>query len=261
MKDAMNNPVLVFVAALAVLWIAARAGAAVRKRQPSMEDDEREDFQILLSATLTLLALIIGFTFSMAISRYDQRKNYEEEEANAIGTEYLRAELLPAETGKTVQALLKNYLALRVKFYATRRGPELGEVNARTAELQTLLWNEVKPAEDAPHTAVTALALAGMNDVLNRQGYTQAAWWNRIPLAAWGLMWAIAACCNFMIGYYLRSGERHGTRLAVMPLVVAVSFFLISDIDSPRGGIIRVSAQNLVSLQQGWSGEKSAIGK
>jgi hypothetical protein len=109
----------------------------------------------------------------------------------------------------------------------------------------------VKPSTGEDHSAVEALAVAGMNEVLNTQGYTQAAWWNRIPLAAWGLMWAIAVCSNFMIGYYMRPAERHWMRVLVMPLVLSISFLLIADIDSPRGGIIRVLPQNLINLQEG----------
>jgi hypothetical protein len=252
MREAMDHPVIVLVAALVVLWIAARVGVAAREKRGDMDSEEREDFGVLLTATLTLLGLIIGFTFSMAISRYDQRKNYEEEEANAIGTEYLRAELLPAADATKVQGLLKSYLAERMHFYTSDGGEALREINERTAKLQQELWEEVKPSSQGAQTAVSALVVAGMNDVLNTQGYTQAAWWNRIPMAAWGLMWAIAVCCNFMIGYYLRPGKRHRVRLGVMPLVVAISFLLIADIDSPRGGIIRVLPQNLVSLQEGW---------
>jgi hypothetical protein len=248
---AMDHPLAVFAGTLLGLWIATRAGAALREKRGEMASEEREDFGVLLTATLTLLALIIGFTFSMSISRYDQRKNYEEEEANAIGTEYLRAELLPGASAIKVQELLKSYLAERVEFYKSRGGRALQEINAQTAKLQELLWEEVKVPAGGSQTAVSALAVAGMNDVLNTQGYTQAAWWNRIPMAAWGLMWAIAVCCNFMIGYYLRTGKRHWVRLAVMPLVVSISFLLIADIDSPRGGIIRVLPQNLMSLQEG----------
>ena len=71
-----------------------RSGALFRKRR-ALNDDEREDFGIVQTLTLTLLALIIGFSFSMAVNRYDLRKNYEEAEANAIGTQYVRAALLP----------------------------------------------------------------------------------------------------------------------------------------------------------------------
>lgn len=248
METLMNHPVLVFVTTFAGLWLAGRIGLAFRQRRPEMTDDEHDDFGVILAATLTLLGLIIGFTFSMAISRYDQRKNDEEAEANAIGTEFVRADFLPNENAEKVRQLLKRYLEQRILFYETRREKELGQVNAHTAELQEQLWEAVKtPALQQP-SPIQALAVAGMNDVLNSQGYTQAAWWNRIPAAAWGLMWAIAISCNSMIGYYVHPAARHWVRSIVMPLVVAVSFFLISDIDSPRSGVIEVVPQNLQSL-------------
>jgi hypothetical protein len=86
-----------------------------------------------------------------------------------------------------------------------------------------------------------------MNDVLNSQGYTQAAWWNRIPQAAWALMALIAVCSNLLVGYDARN-TKGGGMLLVLPLVVSIAFLLIADIDSPRGGLIHVYPQNLQSL-------------
>jgi hypothetical protein len=86
-----------------------------------------------------------------------------------------------------------------------------------------------------------------MNDVLNSQGYTQAAWLNRIPFAARVLLAAIAIVCNLLLGYGAR---RTSTLFMVLPLVVSASFFLIADIDSPRVGLILVRPQNLASLSQ-----------
>jgi hypothetical protein len=97
---------------------------------------------------------------------------------------------------------------------------------------------------------VIALAVAGMNDVLNSQGYTQAAWWNRIPPAAWGLMVVIAICCNLLIGYGAHRTETKANFLLVLPIILSISLFLVADIDSPRGGIIRVRPQNLQTLAQ-----------
>jgi hypothetical protein len=184
----------------------------------------------------------------MAVSRYDQRKNYEEAEANAIGTEYLRAGLLPAADAAKVRDLLSNYLDRRILFYTTRDQHQLDRINASTAELQAQLWSAVKACAAASPTPMVALAVWGMNDVLNSQGYTQFAWWNRMPVAAWCLMTAIAVCCNLVIGY----GARLRSRLLflVLPLAVSIAFFLIADIDSPRRGLIRVQPQNLISLSQ-----------
>jgi hypothetical protein len=102
-------------------------------------------------------------------------------------------------------------------------------------------------AAKAQPTPVVALAVSGMNDVLNSQGYTQAAWWNRIPFAAWVMMGLIAIAANLMVGY---GAHRRGAFLFVLPIGVSISFLLIADIDSPRGGIIRVLPQNLLSMSQ-----------
>jgi hypothetical protein len=244
----MNYPLLVLAFSLVALWLSARIGASFRKRGRPLEADEREDFGVVVAATLTLLGLIIGFSFSMAISRYDLRKNYEEAEANAIGTEYLRADLLPAADAAKVRALLRSYLDQRILFYVTRDDLQLRQIDAATAQLQTDLWSALQAPVAAQPNPVVALAVSGMNDVLNSQGYTQAAWWNRIPFAAWGLLIAIAICCNVLIGYGARCTKAKATLFFILPFVVSLSFSLIADIDSPRSGIIRVVPQNLISL-------------
>ena len=248
MNSVTHYPLLIFVLSFVALWLAARIGTSLRRRQRDLEEDIREDFGVVQAATLTLLGLIIGFSFSMAVSRYDQRKNYEEAEANAIGTEYVRADLLAAADGTKVRALLRDYLDQRVLFYTAHDEQELRQINARTAQLQTDLWSAVQASAAAQPTPIVALAVAGMNDVLNSQGYTQAAWWNRIPTAAWGLMAAIAICCNLLVGYGSPSTKAGAKLLLVLPLVVAIAFMLIADIDAPRHGFIQVNPQNLISL-------------
>ena len=242
-------PRIFFLFSLLVLWLSAQVGTWLRRRRP-LKDGEREDFNIVEAATLTLLGLIIGFSFSMATTRYDLRKNYEEAEANAIGTEYVRAGLLPAADAAGVRAQLEKYLELRLLFYRTRNQRELQQINADTARLQTEMWSAVQVPAVAHPTPVIALAVAGMNDVLNSQGYTQAAWRNRIPSSAWTLMILIAVCCNLLVGYGARSAGLKSGLLFILPLVISIAFLLISDIDSPRSGFIHVVPQNLVSLSQ-----------
>jgi hypothetical protein len=250
MNHLTDYPLLILALVFLVLWLSARIGSSFLRRRRNLEEEVRGDFGVILAATLTLLGLIIGFSFSMAISRYDQRKNYEEAEANAIGTEYIRADLLPVADAARVRALLRNYLDQRILFYKTRDEQQLRNISAATSELQSELWSTVKNQAAAQPTAVFALVVSGMNDVLNSQGYTQAAWLNRIPLPAWGLMLAIAICGNLLIGYGARKAEAEGILMLVLPLLVSISFFLIADIDSPRGGLIRVQPQNLLSFAQ-----------
>src|SRR5271168_3425152 len=222
MSVLLNLPRVIFAVSFVVFWFSEWIGAYYRRKR--LEKDDRDDFNLIAAATLTLLGLIIGFTFSMAISRYDLRKNYEEEEANAIGTEYVRADLLPGAAAAKVRALLGNYLDQRILFYTTRNDRELQQIDAATSALQTNLWSTVQAPAIAQPTPVIALAVAGMNDVLNSQGYTQAAWWNRIPTAAWGLMAAIGICSNLLIGYGVRHSETKSLLFLVLPLVVSTSF-------------------------------------
>jgi len=244
----LDFPFLVLLSSLLVLWLAVFFGGFVAARLRPVPEDGRDDLNLLTSASLTLLGLIIGFSFSMALSRFDQRKNYEEEEANAIGTEYVRADLLPAADTARVQALLTQYLDQRLLFYTIRDPERLASVASETAKLQNEMWSIVQNAARAQPTPPMVTVVFGMNDVLNRQGYTQAAWWYRIPVGAWAMMIVLGVCCCLLVGY---GSRRRGALLAiVMPFLVSISFFFIADIDSPRRGIIRVIPQNLISLSQ-----------
>jgi hypothetical protein len=243
-----DRPFILLVGSFVALVLAAAAGDFIRTKTRPLTEAQRSDLGIVLTAMLTLLGLLIGFTFAMATNRYDQRKNYEEAEANAIGTEYVRAQLLPAEDAARVQQLLVRYLDARVSYYNLRSAARLGQLDTDTGALQSELWAAVVPVANARSTAVDALVISGMNDVLNSQGYTQAAWWNRIPRTAWVLVGFIALSCSFLIGY---AGHRRGWgTFVIVPVAVSIALFLIADIDSPRAGFITVAPQNLLALAQ-----------
>ena len=248
MTAIIDYPIAVFVVSLAAMALGALTGIVLGRRG-ILGEAEHEYFGMVQTATLTLLGLVVGFTFSMAVSRYDQRKNYEEEEANAIGTEYVRAELLPEPDATKVRAKLRDYLDQRIAWYSRTQAGHLREIESRTAALQHDLWGAVRGPAAASQTPVMALVASGMNDVLNAQGYTQAAWWNRIPPAAWLLMLALAVCSNVLVGMSANATARP-LLLFVLPLIVAIAFLLIADIDSPRRGLIAVSPLNLSSLAQ-----------
>jgi hypothetical protein len=243
-------PLLLFLVSLALLWTAAWLGVNRFKRIRSQVAAQHEDFRVIQGATLTLLGLIIAFTFSMAVGRYDQRKNYEADEANAIGTEYVRADLLPAADAAKVKALLIAYLDQRILFYMTRWADDLAMVNERTTKLRGELWAAVLGPTSVQRNPVSAIVVSGMNDVFNRQGYTQASWWNRIPVSAWALMAAIALCSVALVGIGAREAKGLSGILLTLPIVISIAFFLIADLDCPRGGIIRLSPQNLQVLAQ-----------
>jgi hypothetical protein len=244
-----DHPGVTFFVSFIVLILSAMLGAVFQRVWKPVHPADQTEFNIVQSAALTLLGLIVGFSFSMAVSRYDQRKNLEEAEANAIGTEYVRADLMPVGGAAATRNLLKRYLDLRIRFYETQDSVKLVSIEAETQEVGSELWANARADALAQPTPIGALVASGMNDVLNAADYTTSAWLNRIPGAAWTLMFLIGIACNFTLGFSAR--RFNSFLLYVLPLTVAVSFFLISDIDSPRGGLVSVLPQNLARLAIG----------
>ena len=245
--NVMDFPFVVLGLSFLVMVLSVWIGDWLRKRSNAVAEDQRDDMRTVLGATLTLLGLLLAFAFSMAINRYDQRKNFEEAEANAIGTEYVRADLLSPESAVRIHGILKKYIDARVSFYKTHNLEKLARIEADTADLHHQLWSAVL-LDRANDTPISALVVSGMNDVLNSEAYTQAAWWNRIPVAAWALMAAIAIGCNLLIGY--EASRTDGRMFLVIPVAVSIAFFLIADIDSTRKGAILIDPHNLIRLSQ-----------
>jgi MFS family permease len=246
MRTLINLPFLVFVVSLLGLWFSAYLGALLGQKQRPSKEEERKASGIVEVAIFTLLGLVIAFTFSMAVSSYDQRKNYEEAEANAIRREYLRADLLPAPDATRVHELLRNYLTQRILFFNVRDLAQLRRIDESTAQLQNELWSTVQARSVGLPTPVVGLVVSGMEDVLNSQRYTRFAQWDCIPITVWGLMAAIAVSCNLLVGYGAR--RMRTPFFLSLPLALSITFFLIADMDSPGRGLIRVPPQDLVSL-------------
>jgi hypothetical protein len=248
MQAFVDHPAILFVVLLVAFAGAIAFGALALRRVSALQSEEREDFNIAQTTTLTLLALLIGFNLSMAVNRYDQRKNLEENEANAIGTEYARADVVAASISAQIKAELVHYTQLRLAHFETREAQALARIEQDTGKSQAELWRlATQVAKDQP-TPIGAAVMTGMNDVLNSQDYSEAALVNRIPLGAWALMILIGLFACVVHGYGAKSNVRRAMFIIVLPVTVALSLALISDIDSPRGGIIHIQPQNLSRL-------------
>lgn len=248
MSNITDFPLLVFALALVVIWGSIRLGVLLSSRVGTLQEDARKDLETVQTATLTLLGLLIGFAFSMAVSRYEERKKYEEEETNAIGNEYVRADLLPATNGAKVRALLRDYLEQRMHFYVARDAQEVRQINARTTRLETELWSDVVTSGATQPTPNVALAISGMNEVFSSRGYAVAARQDRLPPASWSLLAVVAIICALLLGFGTRGPKGERMLAVVVPLTVALAFLLIADIDSPASGVIRVIPENLAAL-------------
>jgi len=246
----VDHPSMLFIVLLLLFIGAVAFGAFILRRALPLPDDERDDFNVVQTSTLTLLALLIGFSLSMAVGRYDARKNLEENEANAIGTEYARADLADAALGAQMKTALVEYTRLRLAHFATRDPQEIAKNERATARLQVELWRMAVQVGKATPTPIAATLVTGMNDVLNSQDYSEAALINRIPVGTWSLMIAIALFGCVVQGYGAKGKLRRGLLITILPMIVALSLALIADIDSPRGGVIHVEPQNLGRLLQ-----------
>ncbi|MBV8600768.1 MAG: hypothetical protein JO359_04290 [Candidatus Eremiobacteraeota bacterium] len=247
MENWTDFPILSFLVFFLVLWLASLLGAYLHRRM-AVDEEEREDLGVVVGATLTLLGLIIGFSFSMAVSRYDERKNREANEANAIGTEWYRLGLLPATEAAQARTLLKRYLAGRIEYYVVRNPQRLAENASTSTKLQDQLWGTVQRVAAARPTPITGLTVSGLNDVIDSQGFVEAAYRNRIPVAAWGMLLAISIFSSVLVPYNTKRRNPRAVELWVLPLIMAIALFLIADLDSPRAGVIKVAPANLTDL-------------
>jgi hypothetical protein len=244
----VDFPLLVLIFSFAALTVAALCGDLLRKRSTSSVEANRDDYGVVLAGTLTLLSLIIGFSFAMATNRYDLRKSSEQTEANAIAVLYMRADLLPSSNAAKVHELLKRYINQRIAFYSTRNRGELSQIASSTSAIQNDLWSTIQALVGPLPPQLEGLFISGATDVAVSRLSTDAVWVNRIPRAAWILILITSVGANFLIGY--RARRTDWMVFLVMPVAESVSLFLISDLDSARGGAIRVRPNNLISLSQ-----------
>ena len=241
-----HHPLVLFAAVLVVQGIGAYLGHVLGKRANVFAGSER-DLNTILGATMTLLALIIGFTFAMALNRYDQRKDLEVAEATAISAEIARVDLLPTLASSQARELLSRYLQQRILFYQVDDPAQLKQIRADTEQLGAELWSAITGVVSSARDPVTALAVSGMNNVLDSETQADAAWKFHIPVAVWVLMFLIAFAGNLLLG--ISEKRKNAAIVLILPVVISIPFYLIADIDSPRGGPIRVVPVNLTHVQ------------
>ncbi len=199
-------------------------------------------------ATLGLLAFTLALTFTMAAARYDTRRELVVEEANAIGTTYLRALLLPAAQAAETRNLLRRYVDARLE--AATVGKQAEGV-ARSERLHALLWRQAVAAGAAQADSVTTgLFIASLNDVIDLHTKRLAAWRNRIPGVIWVFLFVTTVLGMASMGYHAGlTGSRRTLAVIFLALAFSSALALIEDLDRPREGFLIVSQQAMQDLQ------------
>jgi hypothetical protein len=240
----------VFLATVAAVLLAIEVGFRLgqyRRRRSALED--KPPVGEIVAATLALLAFLLAFTFGLAASRFEARRTLVIDEANAIGTTYLRAGLLPEPYRIDVRALLRDYVAVRLD--AIRPG-RLEAGIARSKQLQARLWDHAAAVgRQHPDSIVVGLFIGSLNEVidLHTKRLTLGAR-NRIPWVIWAALFFVAMVGTAVMGYHAGLAGS-GRSPAIFALVLAFSavLTLIADLDRPQEGLLRVSQQALVDLR------------
>lgn len=231
-----------FLAMLAV----AQAGRWLGQRAPAAEiETSRAGLGVIAGAVFGLLGLLIAFSFSRAESRFDARRQLIVQEANAIGTAYLRLDLLPAEAQSELRGDFRKYVEARLGVY--RKLPDVEAANvdlARSKTLQGDIWrNAVAASRSAPTPHPGLLLLPAINDMIDVTTTRTLALQTHTPWIIFALLAAVALACALLVGHAMAGGKvRSWAHVLIFASVLAATIYVIVDLEYPRAGLVRIQA-------------------
>lgn len=231
-----------------------------RKRRDENEAGEEEGHEsYLISAILGLLALLTGFTFSLALDRFDTRRESVLVEANAIGTTYLRAQLLEEPHRTRMSNLLKEYVDVRLVLADAQAG-EQAALLRRNDQLITDLWTATVAAFPTMRGYdFSSSFLETMNLVIDEDAVRKTARRAHVPPAVFFLLFVYQFMSAGAIGYVLPAGMRGKVSAAVVFVLFGFALMLILDLDRPTGGRIRESQEPMMELQKSLRAQPPAV--
>ena len=247
---------LLIVAGLLVgLFIAVELGFLYgRKRRPAISDSIRSQVNGVLASTVGLLALLLGFTFSLAVQRYEARNQAVVIETNAIGTTYLRTWLLPADMQEETRVLLRRYVEVLMQ----EGQVPLADIAARTplqnqaTRISNQIWAQaISAAERDPRLLTSGLFIQTLNDQIDATAARYAELSRHVPEIVIWLILVASLFATGLLGFASGiSGERASISAAILALTLVLVFYLIITLDRPRSGPIRTNPQPVLSLVQ-----------
>jgi hypothetical protein len=231
-----------------------RLGRANRSRS---DENVRSQVSVAQASTLGLLALFLGFTMSMAESRFTVRRQIVVQEAAAVGTTYLRAELLPEPTRSESKALLRDYVSAR-RAYFSASTTEAPAATARAQAIHTALWSRMAAiAPDHLDSDVMALYVESLNQMIDLEAIRDVAILARMPWTIRLLLVIIAALAVGVTAYSTGlGGGRVLLSLWLLPVMIAFACLVIIDLDRSRAGFINTGDMPMMRLQQALSTER-----
>jgi hypothetical protein len=238
----------------ALMMAATEAGYRLgRKSEPNVPENTKSQISTVEGALLGVLALLLGFTMSMAVSRFEIRKQLVLEEADAIGTSRLRAQLIPSPEGPEILGLLQQYVSVRVQYGSAGNDlARLDQLNTQSAHFQTELWNRTNAyAQQHPNPVTVGLLLQSLNQTFDLAEARWMAFQNHVPESVIYVNAAVSLLAAMLVGYSFGvSGRRNIFSMCVLAVSITLVLAVIIDLDRPRSGFIRGSQQPMVDLLQ-----------
>jgi Protein of unknown function (DUF4239) len=239
-----------FAATVVAVLLSIEAGYQLgHYRRRSSGDEKEAPVGAIVAATLALLGFILAFTFGMAASRFDARRQVVVEEANAIGTTYLRAGLLPDGRAAKIRGLLTEYVDVRLK--AAQTG-NIDEALRRSDELHRQLWKEAEAVgQQHPNSIVVGLFIQALNETIDVHAKRiLVAVESRVPGALWGTLYLITILTMTGVGYYEGlANSRRSPAILVLVSTFSAIIMLVVDLDRPSEGLLQVSQQAMVDVR------------
>ncbi|WP_413586749.1 hypothetical protein [Bdellovibrio sp. HCB274] len=210
------------------------------------------NYAVLPTSILGLLALLLGFTFSMSVSRFEDRQKLVLSEANAIGTAYLRTDFLPAPHAQNIKTYFKEYIDVRLKVlddYSTAE--ENRRVGQETARLQSLIWNETVAAANVKITPLSPSFVTALNEVIDLSAQWDFVLNNTVPELIYFIIIFVAVFGVFFLGFMNGStGTSHRYGILALAFLFSLVIALIQDLDRPRRGAVTVNQGSLLELKK-----------
>ena len=250
---------MLFLASIGALVLFTELGFHIGRRAGRTTSEKaRTQIGTIQGALLGLLALLLGFTFAMAMSRYEVRKQLVLDEANAIGTTFLRTQLLPEPQRRELADLLRRYVQVRLDFYeAGTDRKKLDTASNATTKLQMQLWTIAAAlGAQEPRAVTMGLFLQSLNEVIDLHNKRLTALENHVPEIILFLLYFVALVATGLIGYGCGlGGVRNLFVTVVSSVLIAAVIIVIIDLDRPRHGLIRVSQERMLELRHSLEGQ------
>lgn len=245
---------LLIIGVLMIVYIGSaeigfRAGRKVRSH---IDSSSRSAIDGIQTAALGLLALLLAFTFSMAISRFETRRQLVVEDSNAIGTTFLRSRLLPEPHKGETAALLRRYVDSRLRLYeASIDRIKFEAAKSESEALHAQLWRHaVAAGEKDTHALTTSLFIQSLNEMIDLHETRIAALENHVPESVLLLLFVMGLAAMAMVGYGCGLGNRRNLfSISILSIFIAFVILVILDLDRPRRGAIRVGQKSMTDLR------------